>query len=142
MLPLIFYHKEISIINLKFLSMRKLLFVIVLVVIAGYVSANEFAKLLGTWDYKVEYAPQGYEKGQLIFVEKEGKVVGEVKIQGYSIPVRNLQVTEGQFKFGVTIENENIPVLLKVDGNKLTGKANTPDGDMPLSAVKAKPVQK
>jgi len=122
--------------------MKKLLFIIVLAVFTGYVSANEFAKLLGTWDYKVEYAPQGYEKGQLVFMEKEGKVVGEVKIQGYSIPVKNLQVIEGQFKFGVTIENENIPVLFKVDGDKLTGKANTSDGNMSISAVKAKPVQK
>jgi hypothetical protein len=142
MLSLKFWYKEIFIINLKFLSMRKLLFVIVLAIISGYASANEFAKLLGTWNYKVEYAPQGYEKGQMVFMEKEGKVVGEVKIQGYSIPVKNLQVTEGQFKFGVTIENENIPVLFKVDGDKLTGNANSPDGNLPISAVRAKPEKK
>jgi hypothetical protein len=125
--------------HLKFTPMKKLLFVIILAVFTGYVSANEFAKLIGTWNYKVEYAPEGYDKGQMVFSEKEGKVVGEVKIEGYSIPVKNLEIIEGQYKFGVEIDYGYIPITIKVDGNKLTGKANTPDGDMPIQATKAKP---
>jgi hypothetical protein len=119
--------------------MKKLLFVIILAVFTGYVSANELNKLIGTWNYKVEYAPEGYDKGQMVFSEKEGKVVGEVRIEGYSIPVKNLEIIEGQFKFGVEIDYGYIPITLKLDGDKLTGKANTPDGDMPILGTKAKP---
>lgn len=119
--------------------MKKLLFVIILAIFSGYVFANEYAKLVGTWNYKVEYAPEGYDKGQMVFSEKEGKVVGEVRIEGYSIPVKNLEHAEGQFKFGVEIDYGYIPITIKVDGDKLTGKANTPDGDMPIQGTKAKP---
>lgn len=119
--------------------MKKLFFVIILAAFSGYVSANEFIKLVGTWNYKVEYAPEGYNKGQMVFSEKEGKVVGEVRIEGYSIPVKNLEFVEGQFKFGVEIDYGYIPITIKVDGDNLTGKANTPDGDLPIQGIKAKP---
>ena len=119
--------------------MKKLLFVIILASFSGYVSANEFIKLVGTWNYIVEYAPVGYDKGQMIFSENEGKVVGEVRIEGHSIPVKNLELIEGQFKFGVEIDYGYIPITIKIDGDKLTGKANTPDGDMPIQGTRAKP---
>lgn len=118
--------------------MKKLLIVFVLAVFSGYVSANEFAKLVGTWNYKVEYAPEGYDKGQMVFSEKEGKVVGEIRMEGYSIPVKNLELVEGQFKFGVEIEYGYIPITLKLEGDKLSGKANTPEGDMPILGTKVK----
>lgn len=116
--------------------MRKLLLIFAIILISGYLSANDFSKLLGTWNYKVEYAPQGYDKGQMVFAEKEGKVVGEVKIEGYSIPVKNLEVVEGEYKFGVEIDYGLIPVYIKIEGDKLTGRASTPEGDMPVTGTK------
>ena len=119
--------------------MKKLILFFALTCLSVFTFGNEYEKLLGTWNYKVEYAPEGYDKGQMVFSEKDGKVVGEVRIEGYSIPVKNLEVVEGQFKFGVEIEYGYIPITLKLEGDKLTGKANTPDGDMPILGTKAKP---
>lgn len=119
--------------------MKKLIFISVFFLIAGMVSANELGKLVGAWKYNVEYAPEGYDKGQMVFTLKEGKVTGEVKIEGYSIPVKNLIFADGEFKFGVEIDYGYIPITVKLDGDKLTGKANTPDGDMPIKGTKIKP---
>lgn len=118
--------------------MKRLVFFIALFLVAGWVSANEFEKLIGTWNYKVEYAPEGYDKGQMVFTMKEGKPAGEVKLEGYSIQVKNLVFAEGEYKFGVETEYGYIPITIKVDGDKLTGKASTPDGDLPIAASKVK----
>lgn len=118
--------------------MKRFLVILFFAVAAINLSANELIKLKGTWNYKVEYAPEGYEKGQIIFSEQEGKVTGVVKVQGQSIPLNNLVFADGQYKFNVNIEYNDIPVTFKVEGDKLTGKANTPEGQMPISGIKEK----
>jgi hypothetical protein len=118
--------------------MKRVWVILLFSFLAVNLSANDFSKLMGTWNYKVEYAPEGYDRGQIIFTQKESKVSGEVRIQGQSIPLNEIKYADGQYKFNVTIEYNNIPVVFKVEGDKLTGKANTPDGVMPISGTKEK----
>ena len=122
--------------------MQKVLLLLLLAFFTANLSANDFSKLKGTWNYKVDYAPEGYEKGQMTFAEKDGQVTGEVKIQGQAIQLKDLVYADGQYKFNVTIEYNNIPVVLTVEGDKLTGKANTPEGVMPITGTREKPVKK
>jgi hypothetical protein len=122
--------------------MKKLSILFILAIMSAMASGNDFSKLFGTWKYKVDYAPQGYEQGQMIFSEKEGKVTGQLQIQGYSIPAKNIEFANGQYKFVVEIEYENIPVTLKVAGDSISGQARTPDGNMPFKGVRVKPEQK
>ncbi len=119
--------------------MKKLIIFAAFFIVAGLASANELEKLVGTWKYNVEYAPEGYDKGLMVFNKVEGKFTGEVKLEGYSIPVKNLVFEDGEYKFGVEIDYGYIPITIKIDGDKITGKASTPEGDMPIKGEKIKP---
>lgn len=110
------------------------------VVVAGSVNAtvSQVNKdLVGNWKYEVPTAPYGYEKGTMVFSEKDGKLVGEVKFaDGYKIEMKNVTFEEGVLKCGLYVDYEYISVKAKIEGNKLTGAANTPDGEMKLTAEK------
>ncbi len=117
--------------------MKKLILVVAFLWMAiPALKANDLGKLLGVWDYSVPYAPYEYSKGQLVFTEKEGTIAGEIKIQGYAIPIKNLKVVEGTYSFGVEIEYNYIPITAKLEDGKINGKASTPEGDMTLTATR------
>ncbi len=121
----------------KLKSMKKLiLLVAVLWMASPALKANDLSKLLGIWDYTVPYAPSEYSKGQMVFVEKEGTVTGEIKIQGYAIPIKNLKVVDGNYSFGVEVEYNYIPITAKLEGEIFNGKVSTPEGDMTLTATR------
>ena len=63
--------------------MKKVMFfVFFITLIAGSVNTSVAAgnkQITGEWKYEVPTAPYGYEKGVMVFSEKEGKLAGEVK---------------------------------------------------------------
>ncbi len=92
-----------------------------------------------SWKYEVPSAPHGYEKGTLIFTEKEGKLVGEVKFaDGYKIDMKNVTYENGELKGGLYVDYEYVSVKIKIEGSKMTGVAKTPEGEMKLTAEKQK----
>lgn len=100
------------------------------------VTANK--DVVGSWKYEVAGAPYGYEKGTLVFTEKEGKLVGEVKFaDGYKIEMKEVKIEEGGIvKCGLYVDYEYISVKVKLEGTKMTGSVNTPDGELKLKADK------
>lgn len=101
--------------------------------------AAENNSLKGTWEYKVSEAPYEYSSGKLIFAEREGKTSGVVKLMnGTEIKIQSLKVENDSFSFVVEIEYNNVTVTGKVAAGKITGKADTPDGEMNISAVRPK----
>lgn len=94
--------------------------------------------VVGNWKYEVAGAPYGYEKGTLVFAEKEGKLVGEVKFaDGYKIEMKEVKVEEsGVVKCGLYVDYEYISVTIKLEGTKMSGSVNTPDGELKLKAEK------
>ena len=123
--------------------MKKLLFItLFFVAVTGSLQAavsqgNE--DVVGEWNYEVPTAPYGYEKGVLILTEKEGQLAGQVKFaDGYKIELKNLTYADKVFKCGLYIDYDYISLTAKIEGKKMTGTAKTPDGDMKLSADKAK----
>lgn len=96
--------------------------------------------LVGSWKYEVPSAPYGYEKGTLVFSEKDGKLVGEVKFaDGYKIDMKDVKMEEGGvLKCGLYVDYEYVSVKAKIEGNKMTGTVNTPEGEMKLTAEKQK----
>ena len=96
-------------------------------------------EVVGNWKYEVPSAPYGYEKGTLVFSEKEGKLVGEVKFaDGYKIEMKNVTYEAGVLKCGLYVDYEYVSVNAKIEGEKMSGIVNTPDGDMKLTAEKLK----
>ena len=123
--------------------MKKLM-ILALVVLAviGNVNVSLAADnkdVIGNWKYEVPSAPYGYEKGTLVFTEKEGKLVGEVKFaDGYKIDMKNVTFENGELKCGLYVDYEYVSVKAKIEGSKMTGAANTPEGEMKLTAEKLK----
>jgi len=123
--------------------MKKVMFfVFFITLMAGSVNTSVAAgnkQITGEWKYEVPTAPYGYEKGVMVFSEKEGKLAGEVKLaDGYKIELKNIEFAEGVFKFGLYIDYEYISVTSKIEGKKMTGAVKTPDGEMKLTAEKIK----
>ena len=123
--------------------MKKLMilaFVVLAVIGSVNVSlAADIKDVIGNWKYEVPSAPYGYEKGTLVFTEKEGKLVGEVKFaDGYKIDMKNVTFENGELKCGLYVDYEYVSVKAKIEGNKMTGAANTPEGEMKLTAEKLK----
>jgi hypothetical protein len=124
---------------MKKLMILAFLFVIVIgsVNVAAAQGKND---LIGNWKYEVPSAPYGYEKGTLSFTEKEGKLVGEVKFaDGYKIDMKDVKIEDGGVvKCGLYVDYEYVSVKAKIEGTKMTGTANTPDGELKLTAEKQK----
>lgn len=123
--------------------MKKLMILaLVVVALIGSVNVSLAAgnkDVVGNWKYEVPSAPYGYEKGTLAFTEKEGKLVGEVKFaDGYKIDMKNITYAEGVLKCGLYVDYEYVSVKVKIDGTKMNGSANTPEGEMKLTAEKQK----
>lgn len=116
--------------------MKRILFIFLAAFISMFASGDNLEKLVGTWNYTASYAPPGYDKGQLVFFQKEGKTSGQVKISGYATDIKNLKYSDGTYSFIVTVEYQDIPVSFKLEGDKLAGKASSPDGDLPIEATK------
>jgi hypothetical protein len=124
---------------MKKLMILTFLFVIVIGSV-NVASAQGKKELVGSWKYEVPSAPYGYEKGTLVFAEKEGKLVGEVKFaDGYKIDMKDVAIEEGGVvKCGLYVDYEYVSVKAKIEGTKMTGTVNTPEGEMKITAEKQK----
>ncbi len=92
--------------------------------------------LIGEWTYEVSDAPYGYEKGSLIFSEKDGKTVCVIKLEAGELEVIDLKIDKEKITFSTTVDGNVINVDLTLDKDKLTGKVDSPEGPKTLTAVK------
>jgi hypothetical protein len=121
----------------KFMILAFLIAVVTGSINAATAQSNK--DVVGNWKYEVPSAPYGYEKGTLVFSEKEGKLVGEVKFaDGYKIDMKNVTYEAGVLKCGLYVDYEYVSVNAKIEGTKMSGTVNIPDGDLKLSAEKEK----
>ncbi len=94
-------------------------------------------EVIGEWKYEVPAAPYGYESGTIVINEKEGKLIGEVKLKdGYKIDLKNVSCTDGVLKCGLYVDYEYVSIKAKVEGKTLSGIVDTPEGEMKLTAKK------
>jgi len=123
---------------MKKLMILAFLFTIVLGSVNAGVSQGN-SDVVGNWKYEVAGAPTGYEKGTLVFTEKEGKLAGEVKFaDGYKIVMKDVTYEAGVVKCGLYVDYEYVSVKAKIEGTKMTGTVNTPEGEMKITAEKQK----
>ena len=93
-------------------------------------------QILGEWTYQVTDAPYGYEKGSLIFSEVKGKTVCVIKLDAGEMTVSDLKIVKNKLTFTTSVQGSTINIELLRDKNKMTGKADTPEGPKTLIAVK------
>ena len=120
--------------------MKKLFILALLVAFAATLHAGPKTTkkdLLGKWKYEVASAPYGYEKGTLAFSEKEGELAGEVHfLDGSKVSMTKVTLENDVLKCELYVEGGYVTVEAKVDGNKMSGAVNTPDGKIDLKAEK------
>lgn len=121
--------------------MKKLMILaLVVITFLGSVNislANGNKDVIGSWKYEAPTAPYGYEKGTIVFAEKEGEIVGEVKFaDGYKIDMKNVTYENNEIKCSLYVDYEQINVNIKIENKKMTGVAKTPDGDLKITGAK------
>jgi len=92
--------------------------------------------ILGEWYYEVSDAPMGYEKGSLIFSEKEGKTVCIVRLEAGELAVDDLKIENNKITFTTVVEGSPVSVELTHEKGKLTGKVDSPEGLKAITASK------
>lgn len=123
--------------------MKKVMILTLLAVIfAGAVNAavsGSNKEVVGEWKYEVPTAPYGYDKGVFVLEEKEGKLAGYIKLEdGYKIDLKNITYAENEFKCGLYVDYEYVSLKTKIDGKKMEGTVDTPEGEMKITATKIK----
>ncbi len=92
--------------------------------------------LLGEWIYEVSDAPYGYEKGSLIFSEKDGQTICVIKLEAGELAVSELVVGKDTVTFVTSVDGNPIHVKLTIENEKLNGTVDSPEGPKTLTASK------
>ena len=83
----------------------------------------------GTWTYEAPTAPPGYEKGELKISKAEGdKYQVTIVIGTYEMKAEKVKVEGNSLFCQIWVDGASIPLSFTFDGDKLNGKADTPEG--------------
>ncbi len=93
--------------------------------------------LVGGWEYTVEGAPEGYEKGFMMIVKQGGVYRTQIQLNGAAVNGENVMVKGNKISFTVNVEGETVSVALEAKGSKITGTSTSPsNGTMSITAIK------
>ena len=124
---------------MKKLSVTFILFIFVFLFSPFQLQSKEKNKsLLGEWIFQVSDAPDGYNKGSLIFSTRDGQTVCVIKLEAGELAVSNLNVGKDEITFTTYVESNAVNIKLTRDNDSLTGKVESPDGVKIMKAVKQK----
>ena len=103
----------------------------------NHATASEKENLTGTWKYKAPTAPYEFSEGELIFGETDGQTTLTLKfMNGAEIKAQNVKVEKEDVSFGLEIESATVTFTGKLVEGKITGKVDSPDGSIELTAEK------
>jgi hypothetical protein len=91
-------------------------------------------KLVGKWEYSAPTAPPNYTSGQINFALEGEKLKGELVIEGQKVEFSQITIKEDLISVLINLESTPITVNFKLVNEKLEGKADTPDGLVPITA--------
>jgi glycoprotein endo-alpha-1,2-mannosidase len=92
--------------------------------------------ILGTWKYKANDAPFGFQSGKVVFYEEDDSTKAKIKIYGFSIPAEQLKIEGDEVSFIAQVEHEQISIKLEMTDNKLIGKIQASDLSSPIVMIK------
>jgi len=91
------------------------------------------SKYEGSWVYECYDAPYPYYEGTLLIADKEKVTTVKVTFKnGQSISGKNVALKDGKLSFDIYVEGNVVKTVLEQKGEKVTGKANSPEGVMDL----------
>lgn len=118
--------------------MRELLTVLFILAISTQVFAKLKPKqVVGKWKYTVEM-DQGEIKGIFNFIEKEGKLTGEIVTDdGNNFTFSIVEIKEENTLYlEFTPEYDPIKITIKIEGNKFKGSGSSSGGEAPIVGEK------
>jgi len=93
--------------------------------------------LIGSWQCTASDVPEEYRTSTIIITEKEGKLAGEVKFtNGMAVALNYVKQSGNDVSMSVYVEGYEVIIKGKLAGSKMTGTADTPDGQVSLTATK------
>ncbi len=93
---------------------------------------------VGTWTYSAPDAPYGYQAGDILVGKEKDAYTVSLKLGEYAIKGYNVKYEKTVLSFTVYIESESVMIKATFEENKITGKANTSQGDIPFTASRKK----
>jgi len=120
--------------------MKKELIMILLLAIYS-MSANavtpDKSALIGSWKCVANDVPEEYKNSTIIISKKDGKLAGTVKFDnGMEIALNYVKQTGNDVVMSVYVDGYEVIINGKLAGSKITGTADTPDGQVTLSATR------
>lgn len=118
--------------------MKKLLIILFILGVSTQLFAEiETSQVVGKWKYTV-VTDQGEMTGVLKFVEKEGKLTGDVlSDDGNTFPMTKIELKEGNtLYFELKPEYDVIKVTVQIKGEKFAGTGSTYEGEFALTGEK------
>jgi hypothetical protein len=117
-------------------TLRLVIAVLLILPFAINAQASDNKQVIGTWEYSAPSAPYPYDTGEIIIKAKGDALAGEIVIDGTSIPCSKVKFENNELSVRFEIEYDYVAVKLKLVDGKLEGKADSPEGYIPLTAKK------
>lgn len=122
---------------MKNLSTGLLLLFAILCFSMGAKALNLPSNFDGNWVYACYDAPYPYHEGKLLVAEKEQETTVKVVFKnGQSASGKNVAIADGKLSFDVYVEGYVVKTVLEQNGEKIIGKAHSPEGVMDLQIKK------
>ncbi len=109
-----------------------------LLVISANAAAMQKSSMTGSWKCIANDVPEEYKNSIISITEKEGKLAGSVKFENGAVVSLNYVKHEGKdVTMSVYVEGYEVIIKGKLEGSKITGTADTPEGVVSLTATKS-----
>jgi|WetSurMetagenome_2_1015567.scaffolds.fasta_scaffold762461_1 hypothetical protein len=108
-----------------------------ILIMSANATAPSKSALIGSWKCVANDVPEAYINSLITVTEKDGKLAGTVKFDsGVEISLNYVKQTDKDVIMSVYVEGNEIIIKGKLEGKKITGTADTPDGQVTLTATK------
>jgi hypothetical protein len=125
--------------------MKRILFMLIMAVVVISSLNAQKSKVTnepkGKWLFEAPYAPEGYTSGAIEVGTTDNKLAATVSFTGNDakIPLENVKFENDTLKCELAVEGAIVTIILKFDeADKMSGKAVTPDGEVPLAMNREK----
>jgi hypothetical protein len=89
--------------------------------------------IVGTWIYEASGTPYEYSKGEIMITNDQDTYQVMVAVNYSNIKGQDVKVDKDKITFNIYVEDEKINVMLKIEGDQLTGEASSYDGIFKLT---------
>jgi len=108
-----------------------------LLIISASAAAPEKSTVAGTWKCIANDVPEEYKNSTISITEKDGLLAGSVKFENGTVVNLNYVKQNGKdVTMSVYVEGYEVIIKGKLEGSKITGTADTPNGVVTLTATK------